>query len=348
MRSKSTWQKLWPHLLFWAVYIAGWSLRELVYHDDYIDLLLTNLFFSLFYAPFVYLHYYLLVPRLLLRGQAWLYVVLTILTIIATAVISTHFLAAVFTYIFVVPEFAQWLITLAGRLISISELILLLSIAVALFFMEKWYQKDRYAKELEKQNLEAELNLLKTQINPHFVFNTLNTIYHLMGRDTEQARAVLMKFSDSLSHQLYDTDKDRIPLEKEVEYLRNYIAIQKVRSGDALELEEQWSDEIEGKYIAPMLLMPLVENAFKHGKTSQTYQVKIHLSIQDSFLHFTTENTVGAKSDIRNGGLGLANLQRRLALMYPDRHTLETAKRDDIYRAELTIKLDADELPDHR
>ena len=331
----------WPHLLFWGVFIFVLSARSLVYHPHYFDLAKTNFFFSLFYAPFLYLSFYYLIPRLLLNREILLYIFLTVGGLMLTTFIATSGSNWIYNTLYGMPEFGKWMISPEGRLICFSEILMLLGFVMALFFMQKWYQKDRYAKELEKQNLEAELSMLKSQVNPHFVFNTLNTIYHLVEQDKSKAQQVLVQFSDSLSHQLYDTDKDRIPLYKEIAYLGNYVAIQKVRSGDRLDLQVQWPELDPALQVAPMLLMPLVENAFKHGNTAATYRVHISLNLTGKTMHFKTSNSYKSieNNDV-HGGIGLTNLRRRLELIYPGKHDLQLNKEAGNFDAHLTLELE--------
>ena len=170
----------------------------------------------------------------------------------------------------------------------------------------------------------------------------LNMIYFLMEQKDEKAKEVLLKFSDILSHQLYDYNKDYVDLNKEIEYLENYIELQKMRHDEeVLDLKYNLPKQNGDLKIAPMLLIPFVENAFKHGSNSTGFMVKIELKFEEDTLQFETQNTFNPnkKSNHKVGGIGQKNVKRRLELMYPDQYDLDIRNDKKIFHATLKIKL---------
>lgn len=335
---------LFQHLAFWLVYLLVTAAGDLVYYPYFIGNLRTNLIMTLPMAGLVYLNLYVLIPFLLMRGKPliyWLSVVLLLGITLAVVILLTYVL---FLYFYHNLEQAEFFTSNEGVAVLAIQLCLLFFTTMALFFLKQWYLKERYTRELEEKNLRSELELLKHQIHPHFFFNTLNTVYMLMEKDTGNAKKALLQFSEILSHQLYDSSKDRVPLGKELEYLENYIEIQRLRHADLVELTfclEPYS----GQYlIAPMLLIVFVENAFKHSQSPHGYQVAIHSRVRGSTLLFTVWNSVdpGEHPEKRTrGGIGLANVRRRLELLYPGKSSLQLDQGKDFFEIRLELQLEA-------
>lgn len=335
------------HLLFWVVYIMLLSIKDLIYYPVYAELLLTNTYTNLLYLPFVYFNLFYLVPKFLLPKKYFIYATILIPLIILFTFISAYNHYYSFYYLFGTSlENATFFIKIEGKGVIFTELTLLIGVTTALHLFNEWSNKERYVRELEKKNLEVELMLLKTQLQPHFLFNALNSIYVMMEKDITQSREMLLQLSDLLSHQLYDSRKEQIDLEKELEYLRNFIQIESIRHSDLANIKVNIQAP-QGYTIAPMLLMPIVENAFKHGKSSQGYDICVHLDVQNDQLAFRVENSInhlnGNKKN--SGGIGLSNLQRRLELLYPKEHQLDIQRNAKTFLVDLKIKLHAHPLP---
>ncbi len=204
-------------------------------------------------------------------------------------------------------------------------------------------EKDKQVMEARLKLKEVELDLLKSQVNPHFLFNALNCIYGLSLEKSEQTPEVIMQLSEILDYMLYKSS-DKVMLSDEIKQIENYAAIQKVRFGDSLQLS--YSKDIKQDCsIAPLLLLTLVENAFKHGKPSKEgiLKVNIELKAKDT-ISFCVQNLCScAVNSEKAGGIGLTNLKRRLELLYPQRFELETQCHENVFVASLTIKLIDDE-----
>jgi len=335
------------HLLFWLLFCLFVSARDLVYHPYLADTFLTNVILYIPIAPLVYFNLYFLIPKLLLRKRTFLYVLSVIALLVFSTLLSREMYRVLFSS-YGLLERVEFFTSIRGQIVIFTEMLLLTFVSMALFFIQQWYVKDRYAQELERKNLEGEIRWLRHQIQPHFLFNTLNAIYLLMERKSELAQRVLLRFSEMLSHQLYDARKDRISLEKELHYLENYLQIEALRNEDLLTLTYDLPQKAEGYELAPMLLIPFVENAFKHGRSAQGYWVKLHIQIHAGRLDMQVSNSVsqaGAPSHTPASGIGLANVRRRLALIYPQTHTLNIEEGVDTFLIHLSLPLEESETP---
>ncbi len=329
------------HFIFWMIYLALWGARDMVFYPDFLGNIVINLVFTIPTAILAYFNLYFLVPRYLLNKKWGMYSILFIAGMAISTWVRYHITHYVFAEILGAMQAVQQFSSLNGLVILSSEGIILIAITMSLFFVREWYIKERYTRELEQKNIESELNMLKAQLQPHFLFNNLNTIYFLMESNPELAREVMIQFSDVLSHQLYNAKKDKVPLKDELESLKNYLKIQKIRHEDFLNLEYSFPKEIDDLQIAPMILLTFVENAFKHSQKEEGYDINIKVDIHNQDLHLSVANSNGHTPDNENGGVGLKNVKRRLELLYPNRHSLILDEQKDIYTVDLTMTLEA-------
>ncbi len=197
--------------------------------------------------------------------------------------------------------------------------------------------------EVAKEKAEAELAFLKAQINPHFLFNSLNAVYFLIDKQNAQAREALHKFSEMLRYQLYECSDSRIPIEKEIGFLKDYVGLQQLRLNDNTSIQFSTAKEVSGFSIEPLLLIPFVENSFKHlshFENGRRNEVQIKLARQNGSMFFSVFNTTEQKVQSKeSGGIGLVNVQKRLALLYPGKHQLETKEIDGWFGVELNLSL---------
>lgn len=202
-------------------------------------------------------------------------------------------------------------------------------------------RKEKEATEFRNEKLEAELKFLKSQINPHFLFNALNNIYALTVIKSDQAPDNLLKLSGMLRYMLYDCKADRVPLQKEIEYLRHYIDLNLLKDSRGLNVEVDLDESRPRLSIAPMLLIPFVENAFKHSKVEDLSKgwIKIRLTTGDDHIFFQVQNSVPDNHYTKDqaGGIGLQNVRRQLELVYPDRHELQIEAGPEVFSVELRI-----------
>lgn len=335
------------HLIFWTLFLLLWSVHDLNYHNDVLENFKNNVFTFVPYAILVYFNLYVLLPKFLLKKKITTYVFLLLLSIVLTTLLSSLYLSFYFKNVISYIPTSKFFMSIPGQIAIATEIILSLCLSMTLFLTDQWFIKERSIKEIEQKQLETELNLLKNQINPHFLFNSLNSIYIMIGKNLESGKRMLLQFSEILSHQLYETKKKHISLEQEFENLKNYIDIERIRHEDLVTVEYSFPNDIKNLMISPMLLLPLVENAFKHGQSSQGYWVKIYATIKsDDILNFKVENTISKKnSKISEGkGIGLTNVKRRLELIYPNRHLFNIESKNTKFIVNLKIQLNENEM----
>jgi sensor histidine kinase YesM len=212
--------------------------------------------------------------------------------------------------------------------------------AVLIKMLIKWYDDRKIAEEKMIQDHKFELELLKAQLNPHFFFNTINNIYSLVYKKSDEAPAALMKMSDIMRYMLYESKAEKVPLEKELEYLDDYIELQRLRFTDPGYIDYSVSGNLDKHEIPPMLLLSFVENAFKHGKKRVNNPgIIVHIAATEKLLNFVVSNYVIENQPQNPGhsGIGLKNIKRRLELLFPNCHDLTIIVKDGRYTVNLNI-----------
>ncbi|MDB5228265.1 MAG: hypothetical protein JWN78_2458 [Bacteroidota bacterium] len=203
-----------------------------------------------------------------------------------------------------------------------------------------YFRKEQIAADKQRR-IELELEFLKSQVSPHFLFNTMNNLYGLSVVKSDLLPSLMLQLSDLLRYSLYETNQTFVPLEKEIKYIRNYIDLEKIRIGERLEVNIHFDEPaIDGIKIAPIILIVFVENSFKHSRNLLNEKIKIdfELSFKDDWIIFkTTNNFSPAEKDV-NSGIGIENVRKRLAHLYPDEHTIEINTSDNIYTSVIRIK----------
>lgn len=344
------------HLPFWFAYHCMlWTLTI-----GSLQTVLANIFFSplsakffvgvVFHAAGVYFNLYSLIPRLLERGRYVAYVACLLLTIgcMSVLLVSGYYASAAlsektFHEIFGRgPSEFLFFLTAYTLPSSVASTTLGMSVKLA----KKWLEAKRRERLLEREKLETELKFLRSQFNPHFLFNTINSIFVLIRKNPDLASEALAKFSDLLRYQLYECNEHQIPLRQELGYLRNFIELQRLRlSSDGPELFLAVDDGHDaGLTVAPFVLIPFVENAFKHvSHSTGRGWIRIRVETHNDRLHLCVANSVSAKPGsvalLPSGGVGLANVQRRLNLTYPDGHRLSVGHTETEYRVDLLLYL---------
>lgn len=288
----------------------------------------------------VYFTIYYLVPKFLKKGKYFYFVVLTLLWSVVISIINT---AILYYY----TLWVEGLITINTTIITITHITDTLEaiiIFTAVVVITSLYKADQRNKFLEREQLKTELAFLKAQLNPHFMFNALNSIYVLIDIDKKHASDTLLRFSDLLRYQLYEGKSDKIPLTREVKFIKDFISIEKMRlNNEDVKLDFTVSDNIDYFRISPFILIPFIENAFKHISLNEkrNNHIKIQIEVQNNLLNMRVENTYDEDrlehSEKKRTGIGLVNVQRRLNLLYPDKHELHTVKQDGIYKVHLKL-----------
>ena len=258
--------------------------------------------------------------------------------------ISAHFLIRIsFTYLLLAGFFYFNYLVLIPRLFlnTLFPAFFIFTVSTAIRIINEWFRAEKQKKEMENEKLNAELAFLKSQVNPHFLFNILNNICSLARKKSDDTENAIIRLSQIMRYMLSDSKDEKVNLEKEVEYLRNYIELQQLRISDKVQVNFSLEGMPETKTIEPMLLIPFVENAFKHGVSYREESViDIFLKVLDSGISFRVENTVFRKEGepiALESGIGLKNVLRRLELLYPGSHRIDIRDTGQKYRVDLQI-----------
>lgn len=218
---------------------------------------------------------------------------------------------------------------------------LISGLSLGLRFSEKMNEQEKMVKEAEKQRIDQELAFLRYQINPHFMFNTLNTIYSLALMKSDHTPDAVMKLSGMMRYVLQDVQPEKVSLESEFSYIRDYIELQKLRLSANVTVDLVIPEDSRGLEIAPVLLVPFIENTFKHGTSAhENIVIKINLKILDKYLVLLTENRIFQERPGSGiSGIGIANTKKRLDLIYSGKYTLDLTREDGLFKVNLTINL---------
>ncbi len=328
------------HLIIWMLVFGLWFFLRYEGYALQATAFKVTLIKVADLALMVYLTNYLLIPKLLYKRKYFLFGLSFIAMILISSIIKMNILGHVMN--------SPQLLSLSGNLKAriydniIPHFFLVLS-GAAFKLMMDYNKMQQHMVEMAKEKAEAELNFLKSQINPHFLFNSLNSVYFLIEKNNVEARDALHKFSGMLRYQLYEMNGDRIAVEKEINYLKDYVDLQKLRKDENYAVEFNCSPAVKGFAIEPLLLVPFVENAFKHisHHKDQLNFVKLNLYMNNEALHFVIENSKEAieKTTEKYAGIGLNNVKRRLALLYPDKHQLKITNEINTFSVELELKI---------
>jgi sensor histidine kinase YesM len=340
--AEKKWFKILLHLVYW---ILAWFFLNLFF--GYGELLNR---FSMYYSLFIllitagvtYWTVYYLIPRYLFKGKYGLFIIYLIFTIIVSLDLE---LITVWLFLIYVEKFQLLMLDYNTRdiysLLAGTYFIVFLSVGIKLTEY-LFYEQNRKQAAL-KEKIETELKLLKSQIHPHFLFNTLNNIYALTLQKSDQAPDAIIKLSELLDYLIYHGENEQVSLVKEIELIEHYMELEKLRYGNRLQASFEKTGDPLDVMIAPVLLLPFVENAFKHGISQSRDKVwlKIHLEISNRSIIFHIENSKPATpaKEVIPGGIGLENLKRRLEILYENRYSLEILDKEDIYTVRLNLKL---------
>jgi len=282
--------------------------------------------------------------RLYLKDQKILFWILLLVSIVIFVTVRRAF-NYYYTYPLYFPEARAYpFFFLPKFFIEGASIYLVVGVYAMAYFVRAWYEQQRLAQELRQQKTDAELQLLRSQVHPHFIFNTLNNIYSHALQKNDDVPELIHRLSSFLSYNLYDTQCEKIDLVKELEYIQSYIALEKLRYGDRLDVAVNVYDPLKGIQICPLLLLPIVENCFKHGVASSldTCWIRLDVMARQGLLTINVENSIGKWSEAmraHRNGLGLENVRKRLAIIYPGRHELKVVEEEDSYMTTLKITI---------
>ena len=315
---------------FWVFASGGLTMHNLGINSIYLIMSLLP----------VYINSRILMPKILNRGKFILYFFSLISLILIFTVLLYLGLFSYFTLFGLdKSSFFETPNIIGSTLGAISMITLGLMIVE---IIRNSLRTQKLNQQLEKEKLETELKFLRSQLNPHFLFNALNNIYFLIQKDQTKAAEALAKFSEMLRYQLYDCNAENIPLSQELEYLDNYINIASL-SHKEVNLNINITKEVNGQLVTPLLLIPFVENAFKYVSAQERKEkfINISLDLTNNVMIYKVANSLAAEviTEKKRGGIGLDNIRRRLNLIYPNEHELKHHQSDDSYQAELKLEL---------
>ncbi|WP_158797920.1 sensor histidine kinase [Pedobacter sp. L105] len=348
MKRQISYQTIVMHLLFWLAFISYQAISNGWEDTDQLSFKLSQQLFTLTIPVTILLTYfnlYVLMP-VFYYHQKYLAYAAGILLLLLSGGLLQRYIA----YTFIIPweqfhnpvRYQQenkhfWIPVRILRLAIESYPVVALTMVIQL--MHNAYNQEKNLREIEKEKFSAEMGLLKAQINPHFFFNTLNSLYALTLKGSDKASKVVLRLSELMHYMLYEARADKVFLKDELSHLENYISIEQMRFADRLDLCFQHSGDISGKMIAPLLLLPFVENAFKHGITDDAGWITINLKVIGNQLFLKVENSYPKNVNKSVHGLGLINVKRRLELTYPDSYDLQFIQNNEIFEASLKLEL---------
>ena len=326
-------QRILSHLLFW---LAVMTFFYFVFQTNRpLRTLAINVGFMPGHLIFVYSLLYVLVPRFIQKKNIYISIFI-FLVVLFTAILYGRWADTYLLHYSHLNKF--WVPRSFPR--AIFAFFSVGWIAVSIKLLKYSYFEKETRQQLEKEKLTVELELLKAQLHPHFLFNTLNNLYSLTLEGSSKAPRAVLQLSALLRYMLYECNKPMADLGKEIEVLQTYIALEKFRFRERLEISASFTGDIDSQPIAPLLLLPFVENAVKHGTSEQLDKcwMSLHLHVAKDILTFKLINSTRITEAARTGGLGLPNVRRRLSLLYPD-HQLKIISDEDTFMVSLTLKL---------
>jgi hypothetical protein len=336
------------HIIFWSIYFLLNTLRWGSYFDDYGYSLKTNIIGFPIHMALAYFNIYFLMPRFVFKRKYFIYTLLflaSLLIMLFAKYNLTYYMVSTDVWREGPEQIEKLTINYAVQMM-LGELYVV-SFVTAIKITIDWLAENSKFHELEKRQLATELRFLRSQVSPHFFFNTLNNIYALTLKKSNRAPEVVLKLSELMRYLLYATNKRKQSLKNEIECLQNYIDLERIRFDDSLEINIGISGELRGRKIAPMLLIPFVENCFKHGasKNIEKTSISLDIDVKEDFLYLHLKNNipkeiVDHKIPTRSGGIGLANVKKRLELGYhPEDYKLKIKKKNKTFHVFLELKV---------
>ncbi|MEI8202007.1 MAG: histidine kinase [Bacteroidota bacterium] len=336
---------IWVLLLIIPLFIFGYN-SEI---DDHI--LVITYFQVVSYAIIFYLHFFLLIPKLFFNNRKiWYFVVSLALIMLLGFVtdIGSHTQGERFREHHFseerTPHHLESRDSHSSKNIPIYNFFLtsflVTGFSLGLRFSYKLSKNEKLRKETENEKINSELVFLKSQMNPHFFFNTLNNIYALVSSKSDDAPIAVLKLSKLMRYMLYETQKGNTLLGQEIEFMKNYFDLMKLRLSNKVIVNIHFPDSYAYMSIPPLLFIPFIENAFKHGVSyKEPSSINISLKVEQNTIHFICVNSVFKKEEEKEAsmGIGLENIKKRLALLYPDKHSLVIDKTDNLFSVKLII-----------
>ncbi len=333
--------RIFWHVIFWVVWYVFYLITysDLGFEDN--PQYKMNLYLLPSRMAMTYLLIYWILPRFLFTKKYLLFTLIILLHAVVFGLIITFQLSLAG-----IPSEHKFQVI---RPVIMNYQIPATAAAIVLF--KRWYLMQQYSLTLEKEKyeleyekLEAELNFLKSQIHPHFLFNTLNNLYALTLKKSDKASEVVIQLSNMLDHMLYSSKESEVSLEKEIVQLKEYVNLEYINYGERLDLMIDVTGDVNGMKIAPLIMLPFVENSFKHGVSNDAEFpfINIEINVEGTMFHFGVQNSYdpnNKKEESNSQGIGLYNVKRRLELLYPEKYQLEIKKDNRVFQINLDIDL---------
>ncbi len=345
------------HLVFWA---AWWLFAGFIYsigpfsaNMGYLKNLFRSLTESLAFMPMhIFLTYaliYFVIPRFLLKQKYALTIIFVVLSFAVTASLSVLIsgiiigpIRSFYQYHYAYSNYVSVSFAMAF-MAGLRGGITVGGLAAAIKLMKHWYVEGQRNLQLQKENTEAQLQILKAQVHPHFLFNTLNNIYSKTQNTSAAASEMIFGLSDILRYMLYECDKPLVPLSQELKMTQEYIDLERVRYGNKLELHAELPKATEGYFIAPLMILPFIENCFKHGASTILDRPWINLTITVDGNEMAMKLLNGKSQEnvqVNGHGIGIENAKKRLALLYPGKHQLTIQEDREVFIVILKLRLE--------
>jgi two-component system, LytTR family, sensor kinase len=326
------------HIAFWilALFVYGIS----AYHNfSGFQFLYVYIPRRILDASCFYLSYFIVSPKLYTFKNVVIYICLFLVFISLYSLLYGYILSYMTTH-FINSALYPFTLFTSNYLGAISNLTSFFVFGTFLKFTILWYNGTIKQKELEKQNIANELALLRAQINPHFFFNTLNNIKSFASINSDKTLYIIDKLSDTMSYILYESSVEKIDVEKEIDFIKGFVELQKIRYNDPNYIELNISGDFSGIIVPPLLFIPFIENAFKHGdKLATSPGIKINFLMENNKIFFSTFNYIKSENGIKKlqGGFGLNNIKRRLDLLFDKNYNLEILNDNNQFIVKLNI-----------
>jgi membrane protein CcdC involved in cytochrome C biogenesis len=350
------------HLFFWGFW---WLFQGFLYSFvaagqglAYWERLESSMIEALIYLiPHIFLSYsivYFVIPKFILKQQYLKAAIVISVLFLITAAISAALSLTAIDFVrkcihgsdnVFVQRHSKVVRVFLAIMAGLRGAITIGGLAGCIKLMKHWYMKEKRNMQLQQQNTEAQLQLLKAQVHPHFLFNTLNNIYSYTYKDAPKAAQVVDGLSSMLRYMLYETNVPLVPLSKELKLIKDYISIESVRYGEKLDVQMNIADNTDELYIAPLMLIPFVENCFKHGVSQMIDNpwISLHIAICDDstmLMKLVNGKNDQLKSNQHHKGIGIKNVEKRLKLIYAYQYKLDIIDDVDVFIVNLKIQLD--------
>ncbi|MEI6408521.1 MAG: histidine kinase [Bacteroidota bacterium] len=329
------------HALFWVVLFSAMVFSGYTKETGWAFTISNELVGLFFFAILVYFNLYYLIPNYLAR-HAFMYLGMAL---IACAIVTPIEVLVLYIKFSDAPIYRNRLIEQQLQFFMGNLFVILLS--TMLRVVMDWWRYQNEKQVLLTQTIQSELRFLKSQINPHFLFNTLNNLYALTLKKSDQAPEIVLKLSEIMRYMLYECNERRVLLTKEIQYIQNYLDLERLRQPKEADIQFITAGNISEQMVAPLLFVPFLENSFKHGLNHHIQGggfVRLYLRVQGEDLEFMIENSkvtenVPRQNHPRNGGIGLTNVRQRLELLYPENHALIVSDEPNRFAVTLHLKM---------